>query len=45
MANMLQKLFKNQELGIEITSLIDQKQNVFFFLEKMLRKYLGIRIV
>ena len=28
---MLQKLFKNQELGIEITSLIDQKQNVFFF--------------
>ena len=31
MANMLQKLFKNQELGIEITSLIDQKQNVFFF--------------
>ena len=41
---MLQKLFKNQELGIEITSLIDQKQNVFF-LEKMLRKYLGIRIV
>ena len=27
MANMLEKAFKNEELGIEITSFIDEKIN------------------
>ena len=30
MTNMLQKAFKNEELGIEITSYIDKQQNIWF---------------
>ena len=30
MTNMLEKKYKNEELGIEITSYIDKQQNIFF---------------
>ena len=30
MSNMLEKAFKNEELGIEITSFIDKKQIIWF---------------
>ena len=30
MSNMLEKAFKNEELGIELTSYIDKQQNIFF---------------
>ena len=37
---MLEKAFKNEELGIEITSFIDKKQNIFF-IGKDVAKILG----
>ena len=40
MTNLIEKKFKNEELGIEITSVIDKKQNVFF-LGKDVAKILG----
>ena len=43
-ANMIKKKFINEELGIEITSFIDKQQNIFL-LEKMLQRYLVIKIV
>ena len=43
MSNMLQKTFNNQELGIKLNSLIDKQQNIFL-LEKVLQRYLDIRI-
>ena len=30
MANMLEKSFKNEELGLELSSYIDRQQNVWF---------------
>ena len=30
MSNMLEKTFKNEELGIELKSFIDYKQNIWF---------------
>ena len=42
MANMLEKAFKNKELGIEITSYIHKQQNVFF-LGKDVAKILGYK--
>ena len=30
MSNMLQKSFKNVDLGVEITSFIDKQQNIWF---------------
>ena len=40
MANMLEKKFKNVDLGIELTSYLDNQQNVFF-LEKDVATILG----
>ena len=42
MANMLEKAFKNEELGIELKSYIDKQQNVFF-LGKDVTKILGYK--
>ena len=42
MTNLIEKKFKNEELGIEITSFIDKKQNVFF-LGKDVAKILGYK--
>ena len=42
MANMLEKTFKNEELGIEINSYIDKQQNVWFK-GKDVAKILGYR--
>ena len=30
MENMLEKTFKNEDLGIELTSYIDKQQNIWF---------------
>ena len=35
---MIEKKFKNVDLGVEITSFIDKQQNIFL-LEKMLLKF------
>ena len=35
---MIEKSYKNDDLGIELKSFIDQQQNIFL-LEKMLLKY------
>ena len=43
MSIMLEKAFRNEELGIELTSYLDNKQ-IFFFLEKMLQLFLVIVI-
>ena len=42
MANMLEKTFKNEELGIKINSYIDKQQNVWFK-GKDVAKILGYR--
>ena len=42
MANMLEKAFKNDELGIEIKSFIDKEQNIFF-IGKDVAKILGYK--
>ena len=42
MANMLEKTFKNVDLGIELKSFIDKQQNVFF-LGKDVAKILGYK--
>ena len=42
MANMLEKAFKNEELGIELKSFIDKHQNIFF-IGKDVAKILGYR--
>ena len=39
MENMIEKKFKNNDLGFEITSYIDNQQNIFL-LEKMLLRSL-----
>ena len=39
---MLEKTFKNEDLGIEITSYLDNQQNVFF-LGKDVAKILGYK--
>ena len=40
MSNMLQKTYKNSNLGVEITSFIDKQQNIFF-IGKDVAKILG----
>ena len=42
MTNLLEKAFKNEELGIELKSYIDKQQNVFF-LGKDVAKILGYK--
>ena len=42
MSNLIEKKFKNEELGIEITSFIDKQQNIFF-IGKDVAKILGYR--
>ena len=42
---MIEKSYKNDDLGIEITSFIDKNQNIFFLLEKMLLRSLAIEIL
>ena len=42
MANMLEKAFKNEELGIELKSFIDKHQNIFF-IGKDVSKILGYK--
>ena len=34
MSNLIEKKFKNDNLGVEIKSYIDKQQNVFFFRER-----------
>ena len=31
MTNLIEKKFKNNDLGVEITSYIDKQQNIFFY--------------
>ena len=41
---MIEKSYKNDDLGIELTSFIDKNQK-FFLLEKMLLRSLAIEIL